>query len=82
MGADDRGHQRPRKSRATTPGAVLWALKKHGRFIECTLRFDPETGCEVQMRRSGNRSTVRRFDAVPTKNPVLVVSVDLIGTCR
>ena len=64
MAADDPGHQHLRESSAETPGAVLWTLEKHGRFIECTLRFDPQTGSEVRMRRSDERSTVRRFDAL------------------
>jgi len=65
MGADDPGHQHSRDPSAeTASGAVLWTLEKHGRVIECRLRFDPETRPEVQIRRSGEPSIVRGFDAL------------------
>jgi len=64
MGADDPGHQHPSESAETASGAILWTLEKHGHVIECRLRFDPETGSEVEMRRSGEPSTVHRFDVL------------------
>jgi hypothetical protein len=65
MGAPDPGHQHSREPSAeTASGEVLWTLEKHGRVIECRLLFDPETGPEVQIRRSGGLSIVRGFDAL------------------
>ena len=65
MGADDAGHQHSREPSAeTASGSVLWSLEKRGRVIECTLRFDPETAPEVHIRRPGEPSFVRGFDAL------------------